>query len=262
MCALSACDFGFHGDDEEDRLRATYAAVGEQGRGRFLYDDFLGVCRGEGCSLGNAILSGATATISYRLEDTQSEFALRSPQPEILSAELSRTECRCADGSKLRDSSPSRCSRRPDLICTGRLEITTKASGDAVLEILRPSNEVLERVTIRVRDAATLTVTDADKSTDLSVVKLSASHGWFEVRARGKDADGKALIADHYGPGVTWKVDDVGVAGFPRLFDATPSDSSTDHITTNLDAVSIGTTTLTLSGAGGAETKIPIQVSL
>jgi hypothetical protein len=171
---------------------------GQLGTLRFEYST-AGVC--SGCALDREVLTGSLVDIDVHGANPRVTYQVRSTAPEIAEFQAT-TRCRFIGEEDCRDG----------------IAVITKAAGDADLEVYDDwTGTVLDRITIKVRDAASLeTLVRATPSADRTVDEQNRSStelqsltptsaGVFElavdsdveILATAFSENGTALIATH-----------------------------------------------------------------
>jgi hypothetical protein len=169
----------------ESELRGT---PGQLNTLRFEYSTAVGVC--PGCAVDREVLSGSLLDIDVLGLPTKTKFAVRSSSPDVAEFETT-TRCRYFGEENCRDG----------------IAVIAKLAGDADLEVYDDwTGTVLDRVTIKVRDAASLETSVKAAPSSLAGTKSDLTpnaQGIFEVKVDSdveivsiaRSANGSELIA-------------------------------------------------------------------
>jgi len=237
-CALAIAAFsalvGCGGDDRP-------GTEGQLGTLRFEYAT-AGVC--EGCSIDREVLAGSLLDVAMYDLHPRVTVQVRSTAPDVADFQLS-----------------SRCRFIGHQDCRDAIAVVAKTAGDAELEVFDDwTGTVLDRVTIKVRDAASLeTSVKATPARGGDAKELVPSlDGLFELEvdsdveivATALSADGETLIAT--GAAIKGAYEDERVVGpRPAFGGAAPTEYA--------KAKSPGTTTVAVVG-GGARRDLSFRV--
>ena len=229
--ATAGCSFelGDSSDGDRDRANFRYLDVDD--------DCFFG------CSLDEHVMVGARQLIAV---DGAGEAAVRvtSSNPDVATFDLER---RC-DGQGR---------------CDTDIHMDAVGDGNAKLQLRSESGRVIDSVTVRVRDAESVSFEGFVGGDDSTTTRGDT----FEVRVGQTlhivgtylDGSGDQLLSTD---AVTWRFADETVAGFPLLF----SFEETHHWETlanddvTLEGIAPGETTLHVDG-GGIQREIRIIVT-
>ncbi|MCW5834019.1 MAG: hypothetical protein KIS78_16585 [Labilithrix sp.] len=165
----------------DDPLRGT---EGQLGTLRFEYAT-PDACAG--CSLEREVLAGSLLDVDVHGVHPRVTFQVRSTAPKVAEFALT-SRCRFIGHTGCRDS----------------VAVSAKLAGDADLEVYDDwTGTVLDRITVKVRDAASLEssvrVTQGGETSELvrgadGVLQLAVDSE-LEIRATARSASGEALIA-------------------------------------------------------------------
>ncbi len=165
-----------------DDLRGT---AGQLGTLRFEYAT-SGVCTG--CAIEREVLAGSLLDVDVHGIHPRVEVQVRSTSPDVADFQLT-----------------SRCRFIGHQGCHDGIAVITKSAGDADLEVFDDwTGTVLDRVTIKVRDAASIeTSVKVTPALGGNAKELVPTNGIFELEvdsdveivATARSADGSPLIA-------------------------------------------------------------------
>jgi hypothetical protein len=216
------------------------STMGEEGVVRFEYSGWSCLF---GCDMDQRLLAGTEQTISVTGSGAdEAGVAAASTNPRVATFSIDR-KCDCEksneNGTTYTSSNDGgRCPADFRLTCDNMIKVRTSAPGEAGLELRTSDGELIDRTTVRVAAAASVTL-HGDEGTEIGDSMNMNQGDNVLVSARIVDAEGRELLADK---GVTWTIDGGAVAsGFCFLCD---SDS------TALMAVAPGDATVAMRATG------------
>lgn len=181
------------------------STTGEQGAVEFEYSGWSCLF---GCGMKQPLLSGTEQTISVkggRADD--SGVVARSTNPRVATFTLRRScGCEQSDGTGTTYMSANdKGGCRPDfrLVCDNEIDVQALAPGEAGLELRASSGELIDKTTVHVATASSMTLHGED-GMEIGVSLKMKRGDDVSVTARLVDAQGRELLADK---GVTWTID-------------------------------------------------------
>jgi len=224
------------------------STVGERGAVRFEYSGWSCLF---GCDMKRPLLAGTEQTISVdgiRADDAGVRAV--STDPSVAKFTVDRS-CGCEqsneNGTTYMSSKETSCPPDFRLVCENAITVRAVAPGEAGLELRSSDGALIDRTTVRVASAASVTLHGDDGAEIGDSMSMKQGDNVL-VSARIVDAQGRELLADK---GVTWTIEGGAVeSGWCLLCD---SDS------TQLRAVAPGNATVGMH-ASGAETSFVVHV--
>lgn len=216
------------------------SSSGDEGAARF---EYVGWSCLFGCGMDQRLLAGTEQTISVTGPHADDAgIVASSTDPGVATFTVDR-RCDCeksdANGTTYMSSNESDgCQPDFRLVCDNMIKVRALAPGEAGLELHASDGALIDRTTVRVAAAASVTLHGNEGSEIGNSMSMKEGDNVL-VSARIVDAEGRELLADK---GVTWTIDGSAVeSGWCLLCD---SDE------TELRAVSPGDATVAMRASG------------
>lgn len=228
------------------------STTGELGRVDFSY----GATCFFGCSMDRPVLVGGSERIDVTGPGDAKGVTAASTDPAIVEFNLKRS-CSCDrssgnSGEGMSTDAQGNCPAGFEKTCDNSVDMQALAQGDAKLQLFDAQGQLLDRVVVHVRKAASAQFQQSDNglSNSQPIDQLVVKSGnTVTLSAKLLDADGQALIARD---AVTWGSQDKSVAGFP-VYTLTSQDSVDDSAQGQSDWI-------TVKGVQPGSTHIKVQV--
>jgi hypothetical protein len=215
------------------------STTGERGAVEFEYSGWSCLF---GCDMKQPLLTGTEQTIS--VDGAQSDnagVAAASTNPRVANFSVRRS-CSCEksdeEGTTYMSSKENGCPADFRQVCDNLIEVHALAPGEAGLELRASDGSLIDRTTVHVASAASVTLHGDDGAEIGDSMSMKQGDNVL-VTARIIDSEGRQLLADK---GVTWTIAGSAVKSGWCLF--------CDSDSTQLQAVAPGTATVGMHASG------------
>ncbi len=242
VLAMAGCTLG--SSDDDDSIGATGATVGRDGR--ISFDSSRSIAT----SPLLAFMTGGQRRISLKVtRKSDSMLLAKESNPQFVSADPSVSTVDVAMWVELAQSDGTK-------MHGVNLNVKALKQGSAELRVLGAGGQPLDRVEIRVADAARIALEDHE-SAPVTEIALAKSASSFHVKALAFDVTGAPLDADE---GFTFESADTSVASIAPSCPSILCFGDTEN-NVYVAPKAEGTTSLTVTVESGASASAPIRVT-